>query len=261
MLALSLDVSETSSFLRSRRNVKILAELKGEDIPVSLLLEQLFTIAPSFIPDECFHATPSSEVRIENLRGRPLHAFPQDEQPRLSDLKHTQQEELFYTSGVVLEPEEESLEIEEPGEEYAEAPFTFRITTRFETFRKTNNIVYRVYHSPSPVLDEVRPHLTGRLLARLLPFRLDTIRLGLESYHSRSYGSLFGSVPSVRDKLYLEISRNSIRLDASGDYPRKDRSLPFAKDNLLTHLDTALRDTGLFPNLFQEISGRLGARQ
>ena len=258
MLELSLNVSERSSFLRSRRTVSIEAELTDQaaGIPVSDFLEQLFRSHPNFIPEEAFRAGDESAFRLENIRGRPSEAFPTDENGEASDLRRKQREELFFTRGVVLEPVEDEIEGTESSE-FVESPFSFRITTRFETFRETSNVVYRVFHTPSPVLEEIKPVLSGRLLARLLPFRLDTIRLGLESYRTRTFGSLFGSVPAVQDRLYLEITRSKILLTASGDFPRKDEGLPFSKDNLLGHVDAALRSCQLFPNLSQEIRARL----
>jgi hypothetical protein len=256
MLELSVDVQKSSSFLGTRKTLAIEAELRlaspAEDIPISILLERLFESSPEFIPSICFQTSAEGEqpVLIEDLRGRPVDTFPETERSALDALRRSQEEELFFTDGVILETEEAA----EEGPAPEEKPFFLRITSKFETFKNSRHIVYRVLHSETPALEEIRPDLSARLLARLLPLRLDTIRLGLENYRGRSFGAMFGIVPTVQDRLYLEITRSSIRLFASSDAVGKNPPLPFAEQKLLWHLDTALRDCSLFPNFFDRVN-------
>ncbi|MFN8390075.1 MAG: hypothetical protein U0136_07270 [Bdellovibrionota bacterium] len=262
MLDLSLDLKKDSDFLRTRKTLTVSAELRpsqaGGAIPISAFIERLFTTSPNFIPAECFHvAEPGAgPVLLEDMRGRPYDEFPESEQSALENLRRAQEEEIFFGGGALIDTEDEVSEGATPHEQ----PFFLRITSKFETFKGDKHIVYRIQHSESPALEEIRPNLSARLLARLLPLRLDKIRLGLESYRSSTLGSIFGMVPAVQDRLFLEITSSSIRVTASCDYRGKQPSLPFEDQQLMAHLDTALRECNLFPDLMGRISTELASK-
>ena len=256
MLDLAVHVKRDSAFLGTRHTLSIEAELADRDsaIPVSSFLEHLFRISPEFVPSICFQSSENSQpVLLEDLRGRPADAFPEQERSALETLRRAQEEELFFTDGVIINTENS----DENDSAADETPFFLRISSKFETFKGSRHIMYRVRHSGTPALDEMRPFLSGRLLARLLPLRLEKIRLGLENYRGRTFGAMFGIVPSVQDRLYLEVTRSSIQLRSSCEYSSRKSKLPFSDQNLLSHLDLALRDSKLFPNFFERLAASI----
>ena len=252
MLSLSLNVNRESAFLGMKKTLAILAEFKpgagGAEIPISNFLEELFSASPDFIPSICFDNPDGEQTTlIEDLRGRPADAFADTERSASDPLRRLQEEEIFFSDGVIL-PTEDSKD-----SDGAEIPFYLRVSSKFETFKDNKHIVYRIMHNASPALDEIKSLLSAKMLARLLPLRLDKIRLGLENYRTKKFSSMFGSAPSVSDTLYLEITRTSIKLTAASEFSGKNVTLPFAEQRLLPHFGAALKKCGLFPNFLERV--------
>ena len=246
MAQLSLRVSKKSSFLKTRHNLEIEAEITGaSDLPVAAFLEQLCSAAPNVLPEIDLQ---SDGAVLEDLRGRPPENFTSRDRPP--------DEEIFFTDGVLFDLDETE-EATTFNELIPLVPFTLKIGSRFESFRGSSHIVHKVVRSGTPILDELRPATSLRLLSRLFPARLDRVRLGLENYTPKSGGSFFGTVPTVNDRLYLDLDRQRLSLRASCEYRGKETRLPFAERGLIALLDRALSASGILPDFGTQLMAKL----
>ncbi len=138
-----------------------------------------------------------------------------------------------------------------------EIPFFIKITSKFNSFKDSSHITYDVEQQTSPELHEIKNELSGRLISRLFPFRLNQVRLGFEAFSGSSFGGMFGLVPVVTEKFNLEINDNKICLQAKCSFKDKATHLPFNKINLFEKIDLALSEAKLFPNFFEKLSTQL----
>lgn len=283
MLSLSLQIDRRKGFLSSVEQLSIKAELSGE-VPIPLFVERLLARFPESIPHlrnaPGIGATDSdiSETTVIDLRGRPPETLPEAERVALQfhdpqSASPRAEEEIFYSQGTIFQPpavgqvdavagEAELIEQEEEDIEPEAIPFFFRLVSRFDSFKGDSHIVHRVIPRASGVLHQLLPHLSGRLLTRMVPLELDKVRMGLESYKTAGLGSLIGRAPIVQSRLYIEVTKESITIEAHRDGSKRDGSkagteLPFAEQSLLAGIDATLRDCGLYENLSDKISEKL----
>ena len=252
MLALTLHVTKRSSWFWTRSSLDIEAEFVATDeIPFTSLIERLFSISPDFIPESSF--SPNTP-RLSDLRGRPRESFGASQWEGGS----SNEEELFYTKGVLYEVDTPGGSTADNLSRFPEIPFTYKIATRFESFTEGAHIEHKVVHSADPIFDEVLPAVSARFFARLFPARIERIRLGMEAYRPKLSGNLFGMIPAIHDRLYLELSSDRIRLQASTENKGKDALLPFQERHLLRDFDSALKELKLFPNFSEQLAEHLG---
>lgn len=249
MLELTLHVTKRPSWFWTKSSLEIEAEFVArEEIPFTRLIEKLFTISPSFLPEATFS---QNNMRLTDLRGRPREAF---QNPSDWDGGASAEEELFYTKGVLYEVDSNQQSTSAALKELPEIPFTYKIATRFESFGEGAHIEHRVVHSADPVFDEILPGLSARFFSRLFPARIEKIRVGMESYQPKLSGSLFGMVPAIQERLYMEFSADRIRLQATTEYQGKKATLPFQERQLLQDFDAALKELNLFPNFSESLA-------
>ena len=91
----------------------------------------------------------------------------------------------------------------------------------------------------------------------MVPLELDKVRLGLESYRPPGLSSLIGRAPVVQSRLYIEVTTESITIEAHRDDSKRGKDLPFAEQSLLAGIDATLRDCGLYSNLSDKIVEKL----
>jgi len=250
MLKLTLDVRKRSSWFWTKQSLEITAEFSPlESFPCMSLVERMFRIEPNFIPEIAFRPKGS---RLTDLRGRPRESFNTNER----DDGNPHDEELFYARGVLFDVEEFNSPVTGDSAELPEIPFTYRISTHFESFVDGAHIEHKTLQNASPILDDVLSGLSGSFFSRLFPARIEKLRLGMEAYEPKLSGSIFGMMPVIQDRLYLEFSPSRIQLRASSE-GRRERRLPFADRQLLDTFGRALKELGLYPNFNEELLARL----
>lgn len=274
MLTLSLQVDRRKGFLSSVEQLSIKAELNGA-VPIPLFVERLLARFPESIP-HLRHAAGLSdddinETTVIDLRGRPPETLPETDRVALQfhdpqSATARSEEEIFYSQGTIFQPpplgrgpepdEDELIEREDESIEPEAIPFFFRLVSRFDSFKGDSHIVHRVIPRASGVLHQLLPHLSGRLMTRMVPLELDKVRLGLESYKTTGLGSLIGRAPVVQSRLYVEVTKETITIEAHRD-GSKGAELPFAEQSLLAGIDATLRDCGLYEDLSDKISEKL----
>lgn len=251
MLELTLHVKKRASWFWTRSSLEIEAEfVAADEIPFTNLIERLFAISPEFIPESSF--SPDTP-RLTDLRGRPRESF----RTNPWEGANSNEEELFYTKGVLYEVDAAGRSTADSLKQFPEIPFTYRIATRFESFGEGAHIEHKVVHSADPIFDEVLPALSARFFARLFPARIEKIRFGMEAYRPQLSGNLFGMIPAIHDRLYLEFSANRIRLEANTEYKGRQPLLPFHERHLLRDFGTALKELNLFPNFTEELAEKV----
>ena len=273
MLTLSLQIDRRKGFLSSVEQLSIKAELNGA-VPIPYFVERLLARFPEAIPH--LRRAPGSDADISettviDLRGRPPETLPEEDRVALQfhdahSATPRSEEEIFYSQGTIFQPptigrlpepeEEELIEREDEDIEPEAIPFFFRLVSRFDSFKGDSHIVHRVIPRASGVLHQLLPHLSGRLMTRMVPLELDKVRLGLESYKTTGLGSLIGRAPVVQSRLYIEVTKETITIEAHRD-GSKGAELPFAEQSLLAGIDATLRDCGLYENLSDKISEKL----
>ena len=244
----------------------------GRSIPIPLFIEKLLARFPEAIP--YLRAAPEdsdiNETTVIDLRGRPPETLPVEDQTSLlfrevGETTARAEEELFYSQGTIFQPlplngaeaKDEDGEDDEGSIEPESIPFFFRIVSRFDSFKGDSHIVHRVIPRASGVLHQLLPHLSGRLMTRMVPLELDKVRLGLESYKAAGLGSLLGRAPVVQSRLYLEVTKDTITIEAHREGSKRGENIPFAEQALLAGIDATLRDCGLYRDLSDKISEKL----
>lgn len=124
-----------------------------------------------------------------NLKGRdPLNIIA----PELN-LPAPQNEELLFINGFLPASKEKN-------------GFQFMVESEFTSFPDTHHISFRLKRHATGLPAWLRPEL----LAWLAPITITGFRLGLESFKSKRFSSLFGFVPVVSERLLIEANQNSL---------------------------------------------------
>lgn len=260
MLELRIDVRKKRRFLGGAHSISIRARLvpaaQLRDVPVARLFGRLVEELPESSPlrERPFTSLPPA---LENLRGRPRETFTAGEPLNLPE-----GEELMSVSGVVVCPEplddspasgddDEEGTVEPAGGK--ELPFFVTLGTRFVEFKNESGIVHRIVSRASNALQGVLPRLSAGALARMAPLRLERIRFGFESFSPRTWGLGLGGVPTVESRLFCEMDRAGITIEASRDHSKEEGALPFAEMEIFQSFDRALSTLGLYPDFYGEL--------
>lgn len=253
----------------------------GASIPIPYFLEQLCLSAPEYVPQfpgESAQGTPLAlgddppPLALIDRRGRPAESFLEEhlggdgstplpptltEESTIQSLRRLHEEELFCSRGaLLLADEEEGADGERAT--IGETPFVVKLHTKFEKFADGSHIQHQLIQSQSPVLDEIASSLSVRRLARLFPARLESVRLGIENYAPQRFSGLLGYVPTIHDRMYLEMDSSTLRVIAHFD--AHDRESSTHSDwRVLEQIDGVLRQIQLFPNFLDAIKSALRA--
>ncbi|OVE80302.1 hypothetical protein BVY02_00775 [bacterium J17] len=234
MLTLELEKRIDTNFFRPSASLITNATLKAneeETIDVLSFFREfikLNSLIPS-LPTRMENLWPNASVigELENLRGRPPESFTKSQQKKPSLNKQPIEEELIFLRGVVALGKEESeidlLDQEGPTEEI---PFHYQLNSTFSRILGTKTILHSTVTHASKEFKELdfdeedpKTYFENRL-------RADELRIGLEFYKSRFYGSMLGFAPAVDSHLYLEMSDGQIAINSKQEVPKKSREIP-----------------------------------
>ena len=207
--------------------MKVTQEIKHQLIPFGYLIEtklqhdfkqgELCLFANSIILN--FNDIIFSKQELLNLKGRDrLNILA----PELK-LPAPQHEELFFINGFYSSNSPEN-------------NFQFSIESEFFSFPDTHHISYKL-----------KPHRTGlanwldlSLLAWLAPITITGFRLGIESFKSKRFSSLFGFVPVVNERLLIEATQTHVRIIIFSEGFSSKSEPQMQNMNICTRLKTAL---------------------
>lgn len=166
---------------------------------LSFFLHQLLT---SILPKDLF-----SKTSITDLKGRDklhllLNNFKEEEKP-------TDDELLYVHCTNHLSPEE--------------APLTYRVNSKFQSFIGDHHIE----HSLSDEIQNAPFHPTNpTLLGFIAPYEIQSLRVGLETFQSKSSG-LFSYAPTVNEQLLIECKDGEGICLIHSDALKKKEATPF----------------------------------
>jgi hypothetical protein len=238
-LDIAIRVEKERRFFRRRVPVKVWADLNAnQELLIGPLAEPFLRC--SALP-ELFRRGDLAETI--NLRGRPLETFSQQQSifGPPSGLP-SDQEELWCVSGgiTVGSPEHDS--------------FRIFAATKFRAFKR-ELIVHALHSEVHSSLLSAHPKLcTIAALCRIVPLRIDCLRIGFELFESKFLGSVAGILPAVYGRFNLEVAPKRVRLQVEENLADPSQ-VPLAE--LVAGFADALHTKDLTDDFFQRVAQSL----
>ena len=171
-------------------------------------------------------STPSdSNLTLNNLRGRSANTLSPDQFKAHTSNNGVTPEELLFIEGEIshppfsigddLDPSLAKLAdevIQRPKQDYQLSPFEYRTLTIFNCFKNRKTISHDVYNYPSEIMLLTHEGISLKDFLSNSDVTVDNFRIGFERFKSRLLFSLFGLVPTISEKLYIENTNKSITL-------------------------------------------------
>jgi hypothetical protein len=223
---------------------KIVFSIKPESpldvIPVSKFLKTYLHEVDALLP---------KKLESKDLRGRPFESFPET-QTALQEYSEDRDEELFFSGGTVLDPEN-------PDDEDKGSRFTFSLKTHFKEYTPGAAVIHDVRPESSGPISLVDEDLSPQALCQWLPLKLERFRFGIEQYKKQFLGSMIGLVPTIDIRFYLEVSEREVFVLCEQESQPRGKVIPLGEHSALRGLEYALRDSMQYTNLRQTIIGAL----
>lgn len=215
-----MQISEKKSFLLPFKTIEIQDSI-ALDKNIASHLDSFFSANENLFPFYRKRFDAKEVILLKDLRGRAPENFSNNDKhlPPKQIGDEQQLEELFYAEGFIREENEEDEDRTE------DKFFSLSIYSQFESFDGNTHIVYRCLVDFKKELLEIleQPSLTC-FLEDNPKLEITFARLGLEFFKASFIGSLVGSLPSVKTRLYLELGEGQIRVFAE-DRVKKDEAI------------------------------------
>lgn len=237
--------------------------VQGQRVHLGPFLDGLLRLAPQIIPsmmEELPARDGHAVIVLRNARGRPPETFKLSNPHYRIEDREEKEEELFHADGVLYEPPTRMAEFPPKLEELLQIPAAMHIATKFYSFENRGQILHKIERRASHILHEHLPGLRVEELARLVPFRLDHFRLGFEAYKPSDFGAMFGLVPNIQHRFYLEAAPSRIFMYLQQIGLRDKRQVPLEQSGIVGTLDTVLSEQGIFPDFLSRLQSRIQRR-
>lgn len=181
-------------------------------------LQTLSTLTSSFAHavqerQNAGNIAPISNLLVQDLRGRPRETFTHQQRLHFQSDLSADEEELLFMEGVTVLPARRLDAARNAAQQDAEPiPFSYRVKTAFYNFPDRNHISYQLIPSVSGPMNQLFQSLHRLNPTALVPFSLTNFRVGLEHFHGKFLGRLFGSSPIVNWKFYFSVQSDEIFL-------------------------------------------------
>ena len=146
---------------------------------------------------------------LANLRGRPAETFSSDS----TALRQRQEELCFIKGSVAPRQEDEELAADEMPEAQ---PFSIALNTKFEKI-VSREISHRAVFSTTGAITSWGDYVALNTLCKLPLLEITSFRLGFEHFVASFFGSMLGSIPTIRSRFYLSLSKDSFKLTIEAD--------------------------------------------
>lgn len=263
MLEFSASIEQKNRFFSSGRYASFRVELRSIDTETQISLpefmESLLKHTSKVLPlNEIEEVRENGKITylLEDLRGRPKESFQISDPGYQHIVEEQRKEELFSSEGSIIEAPANFEDYPEEVLALNQLPFHYRLTTRFHSFSNNGHIIHQVIPQKSKIIEDIVPDLHPSNVLRLFPAKLDTIRMGYETYKNKFLGSMLGLVPDIETRMYLEATPKKVFIFAETEGLQDRDELPFEEQGLLSALDHALRENRLYDNFMENLRSR-----
>lgn len=146
---------------------------------------------------------------LSNLRGRPAETFSSD-----TTALRQNQEELAFIKGRLAPMIEEKESADQEADDAL--PFTVALNTKFEKIVSREILHLSVFTTTGSVASW-GDQLALCSLQKAPHLEIDTFRLGFEHFIPSFFGSMLGSIPTIRCRFYLSLNKDSFKLSIEAD--------------------------------------------
>ena len=180
---------------------------------------------------------------VLNLRGRPSETF--DIVPE--HLRQKKSEELVYLCGDKFE----LLETPTSADKLQKSRWSYNLSTSFNSFEGSKAISHTISAGCKALPKECNK-LKPKHYSMLLPICINEIRVGMEFFKPKFFGSSLGQTPSIFGKVYIEVSSTKISFIIRQE-GISAKSVPISDHMITKNFDLALNKTNIHKNLTNSI--------
>jgi hypothetical protein len=259
-------VSRKRSLLTGRVTVTATVQISAKKQPLDLavITENLVSNLKTYIPRTRFEGVDAADNLRGAEQGKPGRGM---------------EEELFYAAGAVIQTvtqagSQAALESASMGDAPERNPFSdgapglgaldadasanqsggggrlwYSITTKFD-HSDGKTISYRCVDHASSDIRRYLARVTPRVLARFIPLRLDTVRIGFDLFGTRSFGSsLLGAGPVVVASVRISLKPDAVQLLLEEQFAAGEVGVPLASRGIPNAISAALSSAAVIDGL------------
>ncbi|MBL7661977.1 hypothetical protein JNK13_04405 [bacterium] len=218
MFDLNLITTSGYSWIRRQQKLVVKATLQAQSSESNSLYGSFITLGEQLLP---FYNIKAETVN--DLRGRP-------------DPSGKSKENLIYVEGKI-----------------EDRPYSFSLSTSFKEFVQRKQIRHNLSLNFGGLLSELKFEFPSEYIFRIIPAETLAFKFGKELYHPRFVTAVFGTIPQVYERCYVEATPSNIFIFVEVLSSKKSQ---YISPSML-ECDNALRTSGIFPNFIESIKASL----